>query len=40
MLLYVVGYWLMALFDAHVAFLPAVASFCAANALLVPFSEL
>jgi hypothetical protein len=39
-LLYVVGYSSMALFDAHAAFLPAVASFCAASGLLVRFSEL
>ncbi len=35
MLLYVFGYWILALFDANLAFLPAVASFSAANALLV-----
>jgi hypothetical protein len=33
--LFVVGYWLMACLDGTVAFIPAVASFCAASALLV-----
>jgi hypothetical protein len=33
--LYVAGYWLLACLDANVAFLPAIASFSAANVLLV-----
>jgi hypothetical protein len=40
LVLYVVGYGLIALFDGHTALLPAVASFCAGNALLVRFSDL
>ena len=34
-LLFVVGYWLMACLDGSVAFVPSVASFCAASALLI-----
>jgi hypothetical protein len=39
--LFVVGYWLMACLDGNVAFLPSVASFCAASAILVgqPLTE-
>ena len=39
--LFVVGYWLMACLDGNVAFLPSVASFCAASAILVqhPLAE-
>jgi hypothetical protein len=33
--LYVLGYALMSALDTHVALLPAIASFSAANALLV-----
>jgi hypothetical protein len=33
--LFVVGYWLMACLDGNVAFVPSVASFCAASALLL-----
>jgi hypothetical protein len=33
--LFVVGYWLMACLDGSVAFVPSVAIFCAASALLV-----
>jgi hypothetical protein len=33
--LFVVGYWLMACLDGNVAFVPSMASFCAASALLV-----
>ena len=39
-LLYVLGYGSMALFDGHVALVPAVVSFCAGNALLVRFWDL
>jgi hypothetical protein len=34
-LLFVAGYWLMACLDAQVAFVPAVASFACASAILV-----
>jgi len=34
-LLFVAGYWLMACLDAQIAFVPAVASFAGASALLV-----
>jgi hypothetical protein len=39
--LFVVGYWLMASLDGNVAFVPSVASFCAASAILVrrPLAE-
>jgi hypothetical protein len=39
--LFVVGYWLMACLDGNVAFVPSVASFCAASAILVrqPLAE-
>jgi hypothetical protein len=39
--LFVVGYWIMACLDGNVAFLPSVASFCAASAILVsqPLAE-
>ncbi|MHB8643018.1 MAG: hypothetical protein ACYDA3_09065 [Gaiellaceae bacterium] len=33
--LYVTGYWLLSCLDANVALLPAIASFSAANTLLV-----
>jgi hypothetical protein len=33
--LFVAGYWLMACLDGSVAFVPSVASFCAASAILV-----
>jgi len=33
--LYVVGYWLMVCLDTHFALVPAIASFSAANVLLV-----
>ena len=39
--LFVVGYWLMASLDGNVAFIPSVASVCAASAILVqqPLAE-
>lgn len=39
--LFVAGYWLMACLDGNVAFVPSVASFCAASAILVqqPLAE-
>ena len=41
MSLFVAGYWLMACIDGNVAFIPSVASFCAASAILVgqPLTE-
>jgi hypothetical protein len=39
--LFVLGYWLMSCLDGNVAFVPSVASFCAASALIVrgPLAE-